>query len=456
MWGKSGSVRLCGWMFGCVLIGLLFFAAPASATFHLIKVREIYPAGTASYVELQMLENGEYQVGGHHLVLYNSDGSVNHDFTVPSNVSPASRTNATILIGGPGYEAAFSSGPTLDELDPELNLSAAGGALCWIEGEPPDCVAWGNFTGPLPAHLPTLKVGSPASPGGVTAGKALIRSIAAGCPTSLEAGDDTDNSAADFSEADPNPRDNADPIVETDCVPPTMTIETKPANPTRETSASFTFESDPAGALRECKLDGGDFEPCSYPDNESLELLGPFADGSHTFSVRGVNSQGPGPAATYTWIVDTQAPTATITASPANGSSGAEAAFTYQASQLGSAFECSLAGPSQSGIFANCPAAGKTYLELADGSYTFQVRATDKAGNKGTAASYSWQVSNSSGGGGGGGGTTLPPLSPPIGTPAPTPTPTKPLRCKKGFVKKTVKGKARCVKKKAKKKKKKH
>lgn len=455
MRGRSGPVRLCGWMFGCVLIGLLFFAAPASATFHLIKVREIYPAGTASYVELQMLENGEYQVGGHHLVLYNANGTVNHDFTVPHNVSSASRTNATILIAGPGYETAFPSGPALDEEDPSLNLAAAGGALCWIEGEPPDCVAWGDFTGPLPLHMPALVVGNPASPGGVTAGKALLRSIARGCPTSLEAGDDTDDSATDFSEATPNPRNNADPIVETDCVPPMMTIETKPATPTRQTSASFTFESDPVGALRECKLDAGTFEPCSYPDDGALEIPGPLADGSHTFSVRGENSQGKGDPANYTWIVDTQAPTVTITESPANGSSGAEALFTYQASQLGSSFECSLAGPNQSGAFAGCPGTGKTYTELANGSYTFQVRATDKAGNKGDAVSYSWQVGSSSGGGGSQGGTP-PPLSPPIVTPPPTPTPAKPLRCKKGFVKKTVKGKAHCVKKKAKKKKKKH
>lgn len=176
---RRHSTRLGGWLVGFVLVGLLLFAAPASATFHLMRVREVYPAGSASFVELQMLAVGEYQVGGHHLVSYNANGTVANDFTMPNDVSANSRNNSTILITGPGYAAAFPGGPSADELNPSLNLSPAGGALCWVEGEPPDCVAWGNFTGPMPSHIPPLVVGNPASPTGVTAGKALRRTIGA-------------------------------------------------------------------------------------------------------------------------------------------------------------------------------------------------------------------------------------------------------------------------------------
>ncbi|HET6998253.1 MAG TPA: hypothetical protein VFI03_06650 [Solirubrobacterales bacterium] len=424
------------------MAGLLLCAAPASATFHLMKVREVYPAGNASYVMLQTLDIGENQVGGHHLVAYNANGTIANNFNLPNHVSPASLNNAMVLITGPGYTAAFPDGPSTDEPDPNLNLSASGGAVCWVEGEPPDCVAWGNFIGPLPAHAPPLVVGSPASPSGVTAGKALRRSIAPGCATILESEDDSDNSATDFSEQAPNPRSNASAITETDCETPTAQIESKPPNPTQSTFAQFVFHSTPPGAAFECKLDTAPFVACVHDHDEPLEY-GPLADGSHTFQVRAVNSLGTGISRVYTWFVDTQAPTATITTAPANPSPGVSAAFTYEASQLGSTFECSLAKQGQTDSFASCMSTGATYAGLADGRYTFKVRATDKAGNQGSAAAYAWEVNNSV--------AVVPPLMPPLASippPLTIPRPPATLRCKKGFVKKKVGGKTRCVKKK--------
>jgi hypothetical protein len=290
-------------------------------------------------------------------------------------------------------------------------------------------------------------VGSPASPGGVTAGKALHRTIALGCSTILEDADDTDSSATDFSEQTPNPRNNASPITETDCETPEARIDSRPTNPTQETSAAFLFRSIPTGAVMECKLDTGPFQECQNLDDEPFEYPGPLADGSHTFQVRGVNSQGTGAATGYTWIVDTQPPTATINTAPANPSSGASAAFTYGSSQLGSTFACSLASQGQADSFASCPSSGMTYAGLGDGSYTFKVRATDKAGNEGTPVTYTWQVNNSL--------VLVPPAvvaSPLLTIPGPAvkPQPAPVLRCKKGFVKK----KGKCVKKRAKKRKK--
>jgi hypothetical protein len=445
---RRGPTRFARWLIGFALAGLLLGAAPASATFHLMRVREVYPAGGASYVMLQMLDVGENQVGGHHLVIYNADGSIADNFNMPNNVSPNSRNNSTILITGPGYAAAFPSGPTTDEPDPDLNLSGSGGAVCWVEGDPPDCVAWGNFTGPLPAHTPTLEVGNPARPGGVTAGKALRRTIAPGCATILEAGDDSDDSATDFSEQTPNPRNNADPITETDCETPSVQLDSKPANPTKSTTAQFVFHSTPSGASFECKLDTGPFVSCVHVDDEPYEYSG-LGDGSHTFQVRAINTQGTGISTVFSWLVDTQAPTTTISAGPANPSAGANVTFAYAASQLSSTFECSLAAQGQADSFASCPAGGTTYASLGDGSYTFRVRATDKAGNQGQAAAYAWVVNNS---------ITGPPATPPATTfpplTIPKPPATTPLHCKKGFLKKKVKGQLRCVKKKKKKKRK--
>jgi hypothetical protein len=374
-----------------VCAGLALFATPAFATFHLMKVREVYPGGTGSYVELQMLAFGENLVGTHHLVSYNSNGSVADDFQLPNNVAP-SANNATILITGPGYAAAFPSGPATDEADANMNLSASGGAVCWTEGSPPDCVAWGNFTGPLPSHEPPLVVGNPASPSGVTAGKALRRTIAPNCSTLLESADDSDDSATDFSEQTPNPRDNASPITETSCSLAMAVIDFKPANPTNATSASFTYHSEPSGAEFECKLDAAAYAAC---EPEGIEYAGPLASGSHTFSVRAKNSQGTGTPASYTWTIDLTPPTATVNAHPANPSPGGSAAFTYGSNEANSTFECSLVLEGQADSFSSCPATGITYNSLANGMYTFKVRATDKAGNQGSAAAFSWEVDNS-------------------------------------------------------------
>jgi hypothetical protein len=390
-WCNWSSTRLCRWALALALAGLALVAAPASATFHLIKVREVYPAGTASYVELQMLAMAENLVSGHHLVSYNSDGTVADDFILPSNVA-ASPNNATVLITGPGYAAAFPSGPTTDEADANLNLPASGGAVCWIEGSPPDCVAWGGFTGPLPSHVPTLVVGNPASPSGVTVGKALRRTIAPGCPTLLEAGDDSDDSATDFSEQTPNPRNNASPVTETACVVASAVIDSKPANPTNTTSAEFTYHSSPEGAEFECKLDLASFALCEH---DGIEYPGPLTQGSHTFQVRAKNSQGTGSPASYTWTIDLTPPTASINGKPANPSSGSSPAFTYGSNEINSTFECSLAEEGGGDSFVSCPSSGTTYPSLANGTYTFKVRATDKAGNQGSAASYTWVVDNS-------------------------------------------------------------
>lgn len=406
-----------------LVVLLLLLAAPeANASFHLMKVREVYPAGDSSYVELQMFSAGEYLVAGHHLVAYNANGSVANDFTLPSNVNLASPSNSTILIADSGYTGAFPGGPAPDEVDSGLDLSPSAGAVCWTDGSPPDCVSWGSFNGPFPAHLPPLTAGSPASPAGVTAGKALRRSIAPGCPTFLEAEDDTDSSLADFSEQAPNPRSNSSPIAEHACTPPAATIDSKPKTPTSSSGASFTYHSTPAGAEFECKLDAGAFESCDAGGVEYTNL----ADGGHTFQVKAKSSEGTGAAAFATWTVDTKAPTASIVSHPNDPSSGAGVSFTYQSDEANSKFECSLAAGAASDSFASCPSTGKAYTSLADGIYTFKVRAIDQAGNPQTGAvQFEWTVENSQT------ETTPPPppetgspstpVSPPVAPPPPAP-----------------------------------
>jgi hypothetical protein len=376
-----------------VVVGTLLIAAPAQATFHLMKIREVHTGGSSggSYVELQMWTAGQNSVAGHPIVVYNPNGTVAHTFNIPGNVANG-QSQATVLIAGTGYASAFPSGPTPDATDAGLNLPATGGAVCFTQGEPPDCVAWGNFTGG--GSLPSA-TGTPVSAGGVMTGKALHRSIAPPCATLLEPGDDTNNSAADFSEQNPNPRSNASPITETSCpsLPNTTIGGTKPANPTKSTTASFAFTANPAaGASFECKLDTEPaFTACSSP-----QAYTELDEGNHTFEVRAVNSAGPDPTpAVHQWRIDLTPPTATILTQPSDPGPGNSAAFTYSSDEGGSTFQCSLVPLGEPDSFSSCPSTGRTYSNLADGEYTFEVRATDQAGNQGAPDSFIWEVDNS-------------------------------------------------------------
>jgi acid phosphatase type 7 len=85
---------------------------------------------------------------------------------------------------------------------------------------------------------------------------------------------------------------------------------------------------------------------------------------------------------------DTTAPDTTITSGPSGTLKSREAEFTFSSNETGSTFECKLDG----GAFAPCTSpAGLS--NLSDGTHTFDVKATDAAGNTDpTPASRRWKV----------------------------------------------------------------
>jgi hypothetical protein len=89
-----------------------------------------------------------------------------------------------------------------------------------------------------------------------------------------------------------------------DAAAPDTSITDSPDSLTSSTDASFSFESDETGTF-ECKLDAASFAACTDPDTYSGLL-----DGQHTFSVRAIDQYGLVDAtpATFTWTVDTIAP----------------------------------------------------------------------------------------------------------------------------------------------------
>jgi hypothetical protein len=165
--------------------------------------------------------------------------------------------------------------------------------------------------------------------------------------------------------------------------PPAPSISSGPPNPSTSNSATFTFTDSEPGVGFVCQLDGGGFSGCASPQS-----YGGLTDGNHTFDVKARDAAGnESAAASQTWTIDASAPTTTITGSPPNPSNDAAPSFTFTSSKPGSTFECQL----DAGSLSACTSP-KSYSGLSEGSHTFQVRATDAAGNVGSFASYSWTV----------------------------------------------------------------
>jgi hypothetical protein len=269
---------------------LAVLPATASATFHEISVREVFSGSAASsnaeYVELQMWSVGQELVGGHVLHTYSATGTQT-DTLLPSNV-PNGANQSTILIATP--EATGQFGVNADAaLSSSGQLDPSGGAVCW---ESLDCVSWGSFSGALPSPAGTPAVAIPDE-------MALRRTIAPGCATLLEAGDDRNNSAQDFSPVFPSPRPNSVAPTEHACSggggggggsgssAPQTFLKHKPGRRTHDRTPTFRFVADEAGVTFQCKLDRARFKPCRSPFTAKRLSLG-----RHTFAVRARDDAG--------------------------------------------------------------------------------------------------------------------------------------------------------------------
>jgi uncharacterized protein YhfF len=182
-----------------------------------------------------------------------------------------------------------------------------------------------------------------------------------------------------------NTLDSAKRTVAIDNTAPNTTITSQPGNPTNQTSAAFAFSATETGSTFECRLDGAAFASCSSPKTYSG-----LAAGSHTFEVRATDPVGNSDMtpASFTWTIDLIPPDTTIIAAPADPTNSTAPSFSFTSSESGSTFQCSLDG----GAYASC-SSPKTYSGLAPGTHTFQVRATDPAGNTdATPSSHTWTI----------------------------------------------------------------
>jgi hypothetical protein len=255
--------------------------ASASASYHLIKVTEVGNANPGDFVELQMFAPSENFVAGHFLRVYSGTGAVSSTFEFPSSVSRGDNQR-TILIGS-DEPVSWPAAPDFVTPTP----IGADGAVCYLDTlilPPIDCVSFGAFT-----NAPSLPTGTPAPalPSGAGA-STLQRSIAGGCATLLEPGDDTNDSAADFDLAAPSPRNNATAPTERACdtEPPQTTITKQPRKRSSKRRARFAFESSEPRSDFECKLDGARYKPCESPYRKRVGF------GRHRFAVVAIDDAG--------------------------------------------------------------------------------------------------------------------------------------------------------------------
>ena len=119
---------------------------------------------------------------------------------------------------------------------------------------------------------------------------ALRRKIGAGCATLLEAGDDTNNSAADFEAVFPGPRPNSVPPTEHACWSggPGGGSAGAPDHPQAQAfeedadrTPTFRFTSNSPAPTFECRLDGKPFRACRSPFTTKK-----LSFGGHTVKVR--------------------------------------------------------------------------------------------------------------------------------------------------------------------------
>ena len=180
----------------------------------------------------------------------------------------------------------------------------------------------------------------------------------------------------------------------TDMAPPAPTITGAPLSPGRLTSPSWSFTGTYNSGF-ECRLTDGarvvsDWGTCTSA--KSYSLTGE-PNSTYTFSVRSVDSGGlTSPVTTSTYVYDTVAPAApTIVASPTSPGNNANPSWSFTG-EAGATMSCRLMkGATTVSNWANCTSPRSYNISAqTDGTFTFEVRATDAAGNTGTAATSTY------------------------------------------------------------------
>jgi hypothetical protein len=157
-----------------------------------------------------------------------------------------------------------------------------------------------------------------------------------------------------------------------DTVAPETTIGSQPLGTTDDQSPDFLFTASESGVTFQCRLDGPTYTACSSP-----RTYGPLDEGQHTFAVRATDAAGNvGAEDVEAFTVDLTNPELAIVSGPEGATPDNTPTFGFDA-EGGTTVECSVDQGTAS--WGSC-SGGESHAvasPLADGDYTFRVRASD-------------------------------------------------------------------------------
>ena len=172
-------------------------------------------------------------------------------------------------------------------------------------------------------------------------------------------------------------------LLSSDTTAPDTSITGSPLAVTNLGTANFTFNSTESGSTFACKLDAGAFAACTSPKGYTN-----LVSGSHTFQVQATDPGGntdPTPAS-FSWTIDLTSPATSITGGPTGTITVRSASFDWTGTDnvtttpnLVYAYRLN---PIEPNFSAFGSATTKSYTNLANGDYTFFVKAKDQAGNE--------------------------------------------------------------------------
>jgi Bacterial Ig-like domain len=164
-----------------------------------------------------------------------------------------------------------------------------------------------------------------------------------------------------------------------DATPPSLSIDSGPSGATNDRTPTFGFTAE-LDADVECSIDQGSpsYDTCT---RSTSHTAGALADGSYTFRVHAIDAVGNEVIETQSFTVDATPPSVSIDSGPTGLTSDSTPSFGFTA-DVGADVECSI--DQGLPVYAPCSSSYTPGAPLADGGYTFRVRARDAAGNVAT------------------------------------------------------------------------
>lgn len=178
-----------------------------------------------------------------------------------------------------------------------------------------------------------------------------------------------------------------------DTTPPPLTVTPESIGPTNDPTPTFEFSSTEESVAFTCLVIDMSDAPVKtnyWVDNCTSPYTSPvLKDGPWRIAIWAEDAAGnESPFERRDLTVDTTAPDTSITSGPSGTLPSRSTSFEFSPSESGTTCECRL----DEGVWSSCPSP-KDYSDLSQGSHTFEVAATDQAGNRDpTPATRTWTV----------------------------------------------------------------